>query len=610
MKKPKWIVAYYRVSSDEQREKHTIENQRAEGVRYAKVHGLLFDRIYEDDGVSGDSLSLEERPAGSQLMRDAQAGMISEIYALKMDRVGRNARDLLNLRHKLKHLGVTLKFMLEPIPEGDAGELYMQLMASIAEWDRKNLLGNMNRGKRRKASEGGFPGGRVYFGYLKDGKGKLATVVRHETNADILLQIFERVKADESLQVIAEWMTARGVPTSAQNKSSTWQASDVLRIVRNPVYHTGKALWGCTRLNERGERVKVAEEDICKIVYPFLVPQELCEAANAAVDRRAAEYMAHTKTPNLLRGLITCELCGCKFTGRGSGRYYVCIGRHSWKRLGWDKQCKAKLIYQWELLDAVWGLCEMYISNPEKLAEEFLFHSEREDPAQKAAERLRGEEEKLERNSKAREKARIMYQDEMATREEFEKDMRRLQQQRAAIEAEITQLREVTVDAESRENACRSAQTLLEEMWGRMRTTELTNDVKRRIIEALVEGVIVYPDGDYEIKLRFAYSVRDALDRACVRRFSATPARAFEPLTPAQIKAGKDALEVALLPTSASSPKRYLTLSKVISFPGPARALPPAAGPVTPPNAQAKPVATPIHSKTRSGRVTKAAKRA
>ena len=47
------VALYLRVSSDEQKERQTIETQRAFLGEYCRLYGLEVAEVYADDGVSG-----------------------------------------------------------------------------------------------------------------------------------------------------------------------------------------------------------------------------------------------------------------------------------------------------------------------------------------------------------------------------------------------------------------------------------------------------------------------------------------------------------------------------------------------------------------------------
>ena len=62
------VALYARVSTDEQKDNKTIENQKIELKRYAEFNNLKVYEGYYDNGVSG-VLSLDERPQGSKMLK-------------------------------------------------------------------------------------------------------------------------------------------------------------------------------------------------------------------------------------------------------------------------------------------------------------------------------------------------------------------------------------------------------------------------------------------------------------------------------------------------------------------------------------------------------------
>jgi site-specific DNA recombinase len=64
---PERVALCLRVSSEEQRERETIEIQREFLQEYCYLYGLEVAQIYADDGVSG-TVPLHERPEGRRLL--------------------------------------------------------------------------------------------------------------------------------------------------------------------------------------------------------------------------------------------------------------------------------------------------------------------------------------------------------------------------------------------------------------------------------------------------------------------------------------------------------------------------------------------------------------
>jgi site-specific DNA recombinase len=84
--RPERIVLYPRVSSEEQRERETIEIQCEFLEEYCCLYGLDVVDVYSDDGVSG-TVPLHERPEGRRLLEDAKVGRFDVVLVYKLDRL-------------------------------------------------------------------------------------------------------------------------------------------------------------------------------------------------------------------------------------------------------------------------------------------------------------------------------------------------------------------------------------------------------------------------------------------------------------------------------------------------------------------------------------------
>ena len=69
-------AVYCRVSSEEQLEKGTIENQVDFAVKYCELHNYNISAWYKDNGITG-TIPLEERPEGAKLLDDAKTVILS-----------------------------------------------------------------------------------------------------------------------------------------------------------------------------------------------------------------------------------------------------------------------------------------------------------------------------------------------------------------------------------------------------------------------------------------------------------------------------------------------------------------------------------------------------
>jgi site-specific DNA recombinase len=137
--KPERVALYLRVSSEEQRDRETIEIQREFLEQYRRLYELEVADVYKDDGISG-TISLYERPEGRRLLEDAKAGKFQTVLVYKLDRFGRSLLGIVDAHDRLEAIGVTLRSTAEPVDTSTpSGRLIFQMPASFAEYERGTI---------------------------------------------------------------------------------------------------------------------------------------------------------------------------------------------------------------------------------------------------------------------------------------------------------------------------------------------------------------------------------------------------------------------------------------------------------------------------------------
>ncbi len=94
---------YARVSTEEQTENFSIENQLESLRKYCETKSYDIFEEYVDAGFSGTKLS---RPAINALMEDARAERIDMVLVYKLDRLFRSNRHMYNTLDELERLGI------------------------------------------------------------------------------------------------------------------------------------------------------------------------------------------------------------------------------------------------------------------------------------------------------------------------------------------------------------------------------------------------------------------------------------------------------------------------------------------------------------------------
>src|SRR5918997_890222 len=76
------VAIYARVSTEDQAERETIQNQLGFLRRFVDLHALPVVGEYIDDGISG-TVPLADRPEGQRILIDAEAGRFGTVLVYR-----------------------------------------------------------------------------------------------------------------------------------------------------------------------------------------------------------------------------------------------------------------------------------------------------------------------------------------------------------------------------------------------------------------------------------------------------------------------------------------------------------------------------------------------
>src|SRR6266446_6143531 len=249
MNKPAAI--YARVSSDRQKENHTIASQTAALIEYAQKNGYSVppEWVFQDEGYSGAILV---RPRLEALRDLAAEGQIAAALIYSPDRLSREYAYQVLLSEELARCGVEIVFLKSPASGSPEDQLVVQFQGMIAEYERAQIAERSRRGKRHKAREGvvnilsGAPYG---YRYMKKTDTSAAYYHVLESEAGVVRMVFQMyAKEHLSINAIARLLNTRGIAT--RTGKTRWERSTVWGILRNPAYQ-GRACFGKTELRPR-----------------------------------------------------------------------------------------------------------------------------------------------------------------------------------------------------------------------------------------------------------------------------------------------------------------------------------------------------------------------
>lgn len=219
---------YIRVSTEEQAlEGQSVDAQLEILKQYCQLYNIQIYNIYRDLGISGKSAS--NRPGLMLMLSDASKGKFNMVLVWKISRLSRSLKDLLLIIDQLEHYGIVFCSYSERFDTSNAvGRMTLQLLGSIAEFERNTIIDNVKLGLVEYARKGGKTG--TVLGY--DYKDKQLVVNSKEASAvKLIFNLF--VNSRMSMREIADYLNQRGYKTK-RNKS--FRKDSISVIIRNPVY--------------------------------------------------------------------------------------------------------------------------------------------------------------------------------------------------------------------------------------------------------------------------------------------------------------------------------------------------------------------------------------
>lgn len=301
--------AYIRVS-DERQDEYSPDSQLKKIREYAAKEGYIIpdEYVFYDDGISGKNVKNRDNFNLMIAVAKEQNRPFDVIYVWKLSRFARNQEQSIVYKNLLQKIGITVKSVSEPIPEGPFGTLIERIIEWMDEFYLINLGTEVTRGMVEKVSRG-EPVVYAPFGYVNAEKTYLPD--EESGAADIVREIFHRYANGEKQREIAVLLGQRGVRTKRGNlPENRW----VDYILWNPAY-IGKIRWtpdgdkAVCRRDYTNENIKISDGN-----WQPLISMELWEKVQEMLHQQKKAYPKNAKRQQpiqyMLKGLVRCDCCG------------------------------------------------------------------------------------------------------------------------------------------------------------------------------------------------------------------------------------------------------------------------------------------------------------
>jgi site-specific DNA recombinase len=510
----KAAAIYARVSSDRQKENHTIASQLAALTEYAEAHGYLVPAEWrlQDEGYSGATLL---RP-GLEALRDlAAAGHLEAVLVYSPDRLSRKYAYQVLLAEELSRCGVELVFLQAPSATTPEDQLLVQFQGMIAEYERAQIAERSRRGKGHRARQGSInvlSGAPYGYRYVRKSDTAAAYYEVMESEAGVVRRVYQAyTQPGLSINAIAHLLNEEHIPT--RTGTTRWERSTVWGLLRNPAYG-GRACYGKTELRPRQritrplrKRQGLASRDSAnherprqdwiEISVPALISEETFALAQEQLEQNKRHSPRRTIEPSLLQGMLVCERCGYalyRCSTRTSARklsYYRCLGSDAYRHLK-GAVCDNPLVRQDHLDAVVWKELLRLLEDPSVIQEELNRWREaarHADPRKQREEILRRDHARLE---KSMDRLLSAYQEGLVSLDQLRSRMPELRKQQQAVQAELQSLEAAAADDTQCLRLVRTLADFCAQLRLRADTLEVTE--RQKILRLLVKEILVGRD--------------------------------------------------------------------------------------------------------------------
>jgi site-specific DNA recombinase len=240
----KLFVGYVRVSTNEQAASGLgLEAQQDRVRAYVAARGGVLRQVFVDAGLSG-TLPPAKRPALRELLAflERTPEPRPTLVVLRLDRLARNTRELLNLEHDLRRRRVGLASVCEEFDSNTpSGRMYLSVLASIGEYEAALAAERTHAAMKVALTHTtARVGGVAPFGYEASDNGQYRVV---PAEADVLSRLVAAFLATRSFNSVANALNSHGHTT---RNGKAWTHVAVGDLLRNVETYAGSRLWART----------------------------------------------------------------------------------------------------------------------------------------------------------------------------------------------------------------------------------------------------------------------------------------------------------------------------------------------------------------------------
>jgi site-specific DNA recombinase len=375
-------------------------------AQLAACHEYVIKQGYELVDTYTDVITgiTSERPGLEALIEAIPLKHIDVVVMPEIDRASRDFAEFVVIKGELQEAGARIEYAIGAnfSPDDEDGWLMENLIAMLADRERRRLLRKMNDGIKAKVASGQIFASRAPYGYklvaTVDQLGKrYNSFAIDEVEAPIVVLIYTWYTAGDgddkpsSVYAIAQRLTEMGVPTRADttgertikrvNGYGVW-SERMVRLILGREDYTGVWYWGKTKSVKKAlgsketKQIAVPRSQWKSVPIPIIIDRETWDLAQVRADdnRKRASRNGHYNY--LFTGRLTCLTCGYALVGhnvraRGTHTEDYPHYRHS-RKLPNSMQCFHHTVNEKDLDDTLWQWVTEVVSDPNKVEQQLM----------------------------------------------------------------------------------------------------------------------------------------------------------------------------------------------------------------------------------------------
>lgn len=304
MSKEKMMVfGYARVSTDNQLENYSIEEQTARLEAYCAAKGWTLLKTYVDGGFSGGNT---DRPALQQMLKAVKDSAIDAVVVYKLDRLSRSQKDTLTLiEDDLLSNGTDFVSINENFDTSSPfGRAMIGILSVFAQLEKDQITERFTMGRIGRSKAGYFHGG----GNAPTGYDYVA--------GELVVNEYEAMQVRQAYSLFLSGKSINSIMRTLDSQYTTrWTAAKVRNILKNSLY-VGKVHFMGKEYD--GEHQPIIDSATYAAVNDLL-------ASSAREDSKTTAQKTPFRAGYLLSGLVYCGRCGARYSANHG--YYKCYSR-------------------------------------------------------------------------------------------------------------------------------------------------------------------------------------------------------------------------------------------------------------------------------------------